>query len=63
MTKINAYIEKGNDGRYSVYVDDNDTSLNYGIHGEGTTIEEVVSDFKQSYIDMKKFHKKNGYFL
>ena len=54
--KVKAFIERGNDG-YSVYVDLEDTTLNYGIHGTGSTAKEAISDFISAYEAMKEFHK------
>ena len=41
MNKVKAFIERANDGSYSVYIDLDDKTLNYGIHGEGETVEEA----------------------
>ena len=60
MNKVKTFIEKGNDGRYGVYVDLEDETLNYGIHGEGATKEEAIKDFLQSYEDMKAIYKEEG---
>ena len=35
MKKVKAFVERGHDGTFSVYVDLNSKSLNYGIHGVG----------------------------
>lgn len=56
MKKIKAFIERANDGTYSVYVDLAADTLNYGIHGIGKTAEEAVEDFKSAYQEMKKFY-------
>lgn len=60
MKKVKAFIERGNDGTYGVYVDLEDNSLNYGIHGDGTTAKEAIDDFEASYEEMKAFHKEEG---
>lgn len=60
MKKVKAFIEKGNDGRYGVYVDLENNTLNYGIHGEGETVQEAVNDFKESYGEMKEYHNEIG---
>ena len=39
--KVKAFIERGNDGSYGVYVDLEDNTLNYGIIGDGKTIKEI----------------------
>jgi len=64
MKTVKAFIERGNDGCYSVYVDLQDKTLNYGIHGTGVTVKEAVNDFMSAYEAMKKFHlqKNKGHF-
>ena len=57
---VKAFIEKGNDGTYGVYVDLNDCTLNYGIHGDGNTPEQAIEDFKAGYIEMKEVYKEEG---
>jgi len=64
MNTIKAFIERGNDGRFFVYVDLEDNTLNYGIFGEGNTVQEAVDDFHSAYETMKEFHKERGkYFV
>jgi len=63
MIKVKAFIERGNDGTYGVYVDLDEKRLNYGIIGDGNTVEETIEDFKWGYIEMKESYKKiNQYF-
>lgn len=54
--KVKAFIERGNDGTYGIYVDLNDNKLNYGIHGDGKTCKEAVEDFYNSYNEMKQLY-------
>ena len=54
--KTKAFIERGNDGSYGVYVDLEDNTLNYGIIGEGKTSKEAVDDFYNSYKEMKELY-------
>lgn len=56
--KTKAFIERGNDGIYSVYIDNN--TLNYGIHGTGKTVKEAVEDFNSAYESMKEFYNIKG---
>jgi hypothetical protein len=64
MNKVKAFIERGNDGTYGVYVDLEDNTLNYGIIGDGSTVDEAIVDFYLCYEDMKKSHEKdNQYFV
>lgn len=60
MNKVKAFIERGSDGTYSVYVDLDDNTLNYGIHGEGKTVKEAIADFKSAYETMKEFYQQKG---
>lgn len=60
MNTVKAFIEVGTDGAYSVYVDLEDTTLNYGIHGTGDTVKEAVDDFVSAYKAMKAFHQQQG---
>jgi len=60
MNQIKAFIERGNDGSFSIYVDLENKTLNYGIFGEGNTVKEAVEDFKSAYETMKEFHKEQG---
>jgi len=60
MNRVKAFIERGNDGTYGVYVDLDDNTLNYGIHGDGKTVNEAIADFSASYLEMKKAYKEDG---
>ena len=59
MKTVKAYIERGNDGRFSVYVDLKNKTLNYGIHGTGETVGKAIEDFLSSYEAMKEFYHDN----
>ena len=64
MEQVKAFIERGNDGSFSVYVDLENKTLNYGIFGEGNTVKEAIEDFNSAYEVMKEFHKEQGkYFV
>lgn len=56
--KAKAFIEIGNDGTYSVYIESN--TLSYGIHGTGKTVKEAVEDFNSAYESMKEFYKEQN---
>jgi predicted RNase H-like HicB family nuclease len=60
MDKVKAFIERGNDGTYGVYVDLSNNTLNYGITGEGATVKEAVQDFQSAYEEMKALYKEEG---
>jgi hypothetical protein len=57
---VKAFIERGNDGTYSVYVDLENNTLNYGIHGDGDSAKEAVEDFISGYEEMKEFYRQKG---
>jgi predicted RNase H-like HicB family nuclease len=64
MNKVKAFIERGNDGTYGVYVDLEDETLNYGIIGNGNTVEEAIEDFNAGYLEMKElFEEENKPFV
>lgn len=58
MKKVTAIIERGADGRYSVYIED--TGYPYGIIGTGATVKEAETDFRAGYEDMKAFVEESG---
>lgn len=58
--KVTAFIERGKDGTYGVYIDLEDNTLNYGIHGDGATVKEAIDSFNTSYNDMKANYKKRN---
>jgi len=59
MIKVKAFIERGNDGTYGVYVDLDENRLNYGVIGDGKTVNEAIADFEGCYEDMKKCFEKD----
>ncbi|MDR1197660.1 MAG: helix-turn-helix domain-containing protein [Prevotellaceae bacterium] len=60
MKKVKAFIERGIDGTYGVYVDLNDNTLNYGIHGDGATVHKAIEDFQASYLEMKELYAEEN---
>ncbi|MDR2041572.1 MAG: helix-turn-helix domain-containing protein [Tannerella sp.] len=60
MNKVKAFIERGKDGTYGVYVDLEDHTLDYGVIGDGRTVDEAVADFFACYADMKASFAKDG---
>ncbi len=60
MEKVKAFIERNKEGVYSVYIDLEDTTLNYGIHGTGNTVAEAIEDFNNSYAGMKELYKRKN---
>lgn len=49
-------IERGEDGTYGAYIENN--NLPYGIIGEGNTAKEAIQDFLNSYEQMKQYYTK-----
>ena len=58
--KIRAFVERGSDGTYGIYVDWEDNTLNYGVIGEGNSVQEAIADFKAGYLEMKELHKEES---
>jgi len=58
--KVKAFIERGNDGSYGIYVDLEDNTLNYGIIGDGLTVKDAIDDFYNSYKEMKELYKSEN---
>lgn len=54
--KVIAFIERGDNESYSVYIPDN--KLPFGIFGEGKTVAEAMDDFKSSFEDLKDIYEK-----
>lgn len=59
MKKIRVIIEQGPKGDYNACMPDDDT-LDYGIMGEGSTIDETIADFMAVYQGMKEYYAKHG---
>ena len=57
MKTIKVYIEIADFG-YSAYMEEND--LDYGLLGEGKTVEETINDFMLSYKYMKELYESEG---
>jgi len=60
MIIVKAFIERGKDGTYGIYIDLEEKRLNYGIIGDGSTVKEAIEDFYVCYNDMKKSFLKNN---
>ena len=58
MKKVNAIIERANDGTYSIYMDA--PKMNYLVTGTGSTAEEAINTFMGGYEDMKRLYAKKG---
>lgn len=61
MKKVNkqvAIIERGEDGRYSIYIENKDYP--YGIIGTGATVKEAMADFFEGYEEMRECVESTG---
>ena len=53
MIQTKAYVAREKDGTYSIFVDEH-APINYGLVGEGSTVEEAIADWNNTYRAMKK---------
>jgi hypothetical protein len=58
MRKVNAIIERANDGTFSIYSDADD--LDYLVTGTGKTVEEAKKCFEGGYSDIKRVYAEEG---
>lgn len=58
MRQVTAIIETGLDHRIEIYSDDD--TLNYGVLGEGYTIEDAKKDFMIGYEEMRECFEEQG---
>ncbi len=54
--KVTAIIERGHDGTYGVYVQDN--PLPFGVIGDGKTVAEALTDFENSIEEMHVYYQE-----
>jgi predicted RNase H-like HicB family nuclease len=59
MEKVKVYISREKDGSYSAYVDDN-APINYGLIGEGATVEDAVKEWNTMYEAMKQSYAEDN---
>lgn len=59
MLQVKVYIVREKDGTYSMYADDK-APLNYGLVGEGSTVEEAIADWNGTYAAMKESYAEKG---
>ena len=55
FTKVNVFIELGNDGTYGAYIGGKNP-LPFGVIGEGSTVAEA----KQDFLDVVEEYKADG---
>jgi predicted RNase H-like HicB family nuclease len=59
MVQVKVYIAREKDGTYSAYVDDK-APINYGLIGEGKTVQEAINEWNAVYESMKKSYAKDN---
>ena len=59
MQKVKAYICKEKDGSYSIYVNEK-APINYGLIGEGNTVQAAIDEWHATYAEMKKSYAERG---
>ncbi|MDE6235336.1 MAG: helix-turn-helix domain-containing protein [Muribaculaceae bacterium] len=59
MEKVKAYIAREQDGTYSIFTDAK-APINYGLIGEGATVEEAIDEWNRMYEGMKASYAKDG---
>lgn len=58
MEKVKAMIERGADGKYSIFIED--SGYPYGIIGTGASVKEAMEDFREGYKEMKEYVDSAG---
>jgi hypothetical protein len=58
IMKVNVIIERGLDGTFSAYLENN--KLAFGLLGEGKTVEETIADFIIGHDEMKELYIELG---
>lgn len=56
--KAKVIIERGNDGLFSYYMNEND--FDFGLNGQGNTIEEAKNEFLSTYAELKDMYSEEG---
>lgn len=56
--KVKAIIERGMDGIYSVYMDDD--NFDFGLNGQGNSVNEAKAEFIAVYEELKDMYKEEG---
>ncbi len=59
MIQVKAFVAREKDGTYSIFVDDK-APINYGLVGEGDTVEAAIADWNGSYEAMKTSYAERG---
>ncbi len=56
--KVAVIIERGTDGFYSAYMDDD--RFDFGLNGQGNTVQEAKDDFLKAYLEIRKIKEEEG---
>jgi len=59
MVQAKVFICREADGSYSCYVDDK-APINYGLVGEGATVQEAIADWNGTYEAMKRSYAEDN---
>lgn len=57
--KKTVIIERGTDGTFDAYLE-NDDDLSFGLLGQGDTVKDTISDFLNSYDEIKAICTEDG---
>lgn len=59
MVQAKVFICRESDGSYSCYVDDK-APINYGLIGEGKTVQETINEWNAMYAAMKQSYAEDN---
>ena len=59
MEQVKAFVAREKNGTYSIFVDE-DAPINYGLVGEGATVEQAVEEWQRMYEAMKVRYQEEG---
>lgn len=58
MEKVKVIIERGHDGLYSYYMDNDD--FDFGLNGQGQTVEAAEAEFMEAYKEIREMYAEEG---
>lgn len=56
MKQVRAYVAKEANGTYSIFVNE-DAPINYGLVGEGKTVQDAMDEWHRTYEAMKESYR------
>ncbi|MDE6452935.1 MAG: helix-turn-helix domain-containing protein [Muribaculaceae bacterium] len=59
MIQVKAFVAREKDGTYSIFVDEK-APINYGLVGEGRTVQEAIDEWNATYAAMKESYAKDN---